>query len=197
MDQQPISHAHLARLEALLFIHGEPVTFKKIGQVLNINPEETEALVHEFQRRLEGDDRGLALVASQEKIQLVTKGEFSDIVQSFVKSELSEELSPASLETLAIIAYFGPISRARIDYQRGVNSSFILRSLLLRGLIERSADPAHQSSYLYAPTLDVLKYLGLSKQADLPNFETFSSLLRTFEGGEEAPKVPAPSEGTS
>ncbi len=181
MDQQSYSPAHIARLEALLFIHGEPVPFKKIAEVLSVSQEQVQGLVQELENRLNAEDRGLTLVMSEEKVQLVTKAEFSDIIQSFVKSELSEELSPASLETLAIIAYFGPISRSRIDYQRGVNSSFILRSLLLRGLIERSSDPAHQNSYLYTPTLDMLKYVGVHKQAELPSFEQFSSLLKKFE----------------
>ena len=63
--------------------------------------------------------------------------------KSFVKEELTEDLTPASLETLSIVAYLGPISRVRIEYLRGVNSSVILRSLMIRGLIERFADPEH------------------------------------------------------
>jgi segregation and condensation protein B len=171
----------LASLEALLFIHGEPLTREKIGKLLGAEDSAVSELIAEYGRRLAAADRGLALVESDGRVQLATKPQFSHILEAFVKSELSEELSPASLETLAIVAYFAPISRARIDYQRGVNSQFILRSLLLRGLVERHPDPAHPNSYLYTPSFEMLKYIGVTKQSDLPNYEKFASLLTRFE----------------
>jgi segregation and condensation protein B len=74
-----------------------------------------------------------------------------------------KDLGKAGLETLSIILYQGPISRAEIDYIRGVNSNFILRNLLIRGLIERVENPHDQRSFLYKPTLELISYLGLSK----------------------------------
>src|SRR3989344_9385858 len=116
----------LAELEALLFIHGEPLTLKKISAVLGLEKKEVEQIIEEIKKQLETDSRGLTLVSDGEKIQLATKPQFGKILEDFVKEELSEDLTPASLETLSIVAYFGPISRARIEYVRGVNSIFIL-----------------------------------------------------------------------
>jgi segregation and condensation protein B len=184
----------LAELEALLFIHGEPLSLDKVGTILGINSEETETLVAEFDKLLEGSERGLALINFSGKIQLVTKAAFRGILEKFVQSELREELTPASVETLAIIAYFGPISRNRIEYQRGVNSAFILRSLLLRGLVERFPDPAHPNTYLYKPSFELLKHLGINKIEELPDYEKFQSLFEKFEaqgdfsGAAAAPK---------
>ncbi len=177
---------NLARLEALFFIHGEPLRFEKIGKILGIPAEEVPALVGELERRLASEDRGLILIRSEGDAQLATKPEFAAILEGFIKEELAEDLSPASLETLAIIAYFGPISRTRIDYQRGVNSNFILRSLLLRGLVERSPDPGRPASFLYKPSFNFFRHLGVAKAEDLPDFEKFRGVLENFEREEAA-----------
>ncbi len=132
-----------ASLEALLFIHGEPLSYKKIQSVLEIEKEELETLIKELKADLESDARGLQLISDREKVQLATKPEFNSILESFMKEEISEDLTPASLEALSIIAYLGPISRARLEYLRGVNSIVILRSLMIRGLVERFPDPEH------------------------------------------------------
>jgi len=171
----------LAELEALLFIHGEPMTQKKIAAVLNVEVSEARSLIGAFQKKLESGERGLTLLLDGENVQFVTKPQFGKILEKFVKEELSEELTPASLESLAIIVYFGPISRNRIEYIRGVNSIFILRSLLLRGLVERFPDPERPNAYLYKPTFDFLKHLGLEGKEKLPEYEKFQSLLKAFE----------------
>lgn len=172
-------------LEALLFIHGEPLALKKVGAVLGLKNEELETLLTEFKKNLASGDRGLMLMREGEKIQLATRPQFHKILESFVKEELSEDLTHASLETIASIAYFAPISRNRLEYLRGVNSIFILRSLLLRGLIERFLDPERPNTYLYRPTFDLLKHLGLGSQEDLPDYGKFQSLLKTFESSDE------------
>ena len=174
-------NAKIAELEALLFIHGEPLPLKKIQSVLEVSKEEADRAIEGLEARLGEEHRGLALLKDGDKIQLVTKTQFGKILEKFVKDELSEELSPASLETLAAIIYFAPISRSRLEYLRGVNSSFILRSLLLRGLVERFSDPDRPNQYLYRPTFELLKHAGLSKREDMPDFEKFQGLMRAFE----------------
>lgn len=195
------SNKKLAELEALLFIHGEPLTVKKIAAVLDIDAAKAQSLLEEFKRKLEAEDRGLALVSDEDpsisldaardkllgagRVQLTTKPQFGKILEKFVKEELSEDLTPASLEALAIVAYFAPISRARLEYLRGVNSIFILRSLLLRGLVERYPDPRRANAYLYKPTFDLLKHLGVKSREELPEFKKFQELLRRFESQSE------------
>ena len=163
----------IAKLEALLFIHGEPLTVKKIATLLQLEDEQVRTLVADLKERLNGPDRGLALLTDQDKIQLVTKSQFHDIVKDFIKESLSEELTPASLETLALISYFGPIARTQLEYLRGVNSTFTLRNLQVRGLIERIPDPARVNSYLYQPSFDLLRHLGVENQEGLPEFGQF------------------------
>lgn len=180
----------LAGLESLLFIHGEPISYAKIESVLKIDKSTCEELLNELKKRLDADDRGIQLVIGggkgAEKAQLATKPEFNVILENFVREELSEDLTPASLEALSIIAYLGPISRARLEYLRGVNSLIILRSLMIRGLIEKIPDPDHANGFVYQPTFDLMKQLGLQGKEDLPEFTRFQDLLKIFEA-QQAP----------
>ncbi len=171
----------LASLEALLFVHGEPVPNRKIESVLGVDAAAGEILIAEMKRRLEDEGRGVQLIAGGGKVQLVTKPAFNGILEHFVREELSEDLTPASLEALSIVAYLGPVSRAKIEYLRGVNSLVILRSLMIRGLIERIPDPEHPAVFLYQPTFDFLKQLGLQNKEDLPDFANFKNLVTSFE----------------
>jgi segregation and condensation protein B len=184
----------LGSLEALLFIHGEPVSYKKIESVLGLEAGECEALVAEMKKRLETGERGLQLVLGGEKAQLATKPEFNVIVENFVKEELSEDLTPASLEALSIIAYLGPISRPRIEYLRGVNSLTILRTLMMRGLVERVPDTEHPGGYLFQATFDLMRQLGLQGKEDLPDYAKFQELLKVFEphAADAPPASPSP-----
>ena len=94
-------------------------------------------------------------------------------IEDLIKNEFSQELSRSSLETLAVIAYKGPINRFEVEYLRGVNSSFTIRNLLMRGLIERIENPKDARSYLYRITFDLLKHFGLTHMEQLPKFEEF------------------------
>lgn len=190
----------IAALEALLFIHGEPLTYKKIQSVLGIETrEELDARVAELAAQLAHDDRGLQIISDREKIQLATKPAFNGILEAFVKEEISEDLSPASVEALSIISYLGPISRAKLEYLRGVNSSVILRSLMIRGLVERFSDPEHPSIFLYRPTFELMKHLGVQEKEALPDYAKFQELLKVFEAAEaSAPaEAAAPTEPPS
>lgn len=184
----------LSQLEALLFIHGEPLPLSKIAAVTGIEEGALPALLDAYRLRLQEPGRGIMLLQIGNRVQLATKPEFGSLLEQFVKSELAENLSPASLETLALIAYFGPMTRARIEYHRGVNSSFILRTLLLRGLIDRIADPASPSSYQYLPSAELFQHLGLAAADDLPEYESFRVLLQKAE---TAPSEKAPGETSS
>lgn len=182
---------NIAAFEALLFIHGEPLTYNKIASVLAIEKEKVAELVSELKVKLEAEDRGLQIISDKEKIQLATKPEFNAILETFVKEEITEDLSAASLEALSIIAYLGPISRAKLEYLRGVNSIVILRSLTIRGLVERFSDPEHPAAFLYRGTFDLMKHLGIKEKEGLPDYEKFQELLKVFEVQQQSPSAGA------
>ncbi len=177
----------LASLEALLFIHGEPLARKKIEAALAWEKGDYDAVIEVLKKKLDDPARGLMLFSDGEKIQLATKPEWNAIVGGFVKEALTEDLTPASTETLAIVTYLGPLSRAKIEYLRGVNSSVILRSLSMRGLVERFPDPDRASGFLYRATFDLMKHLGVQKRDDLPDYEKFRELLNIFDAASAPP----------
>ncbi|OGY63666.1 MAG: SMC-Scp complex subunit ScpB [Candidatus Harrisonbacteria bacterium RIFCSPLOWO2_02_FULL_41_13b] len=170
----------VAKLEALLFIYGEALFFKKISQTLDMEEQEVKEAVMSLAESYKDGSRGLQLVVDDEKVQLTTKPEFGKLLEDMVKGELHEELTSASLETLSIIIYSAPISRAEVDYIRGVNSTFILRNLLIRGLIERELDPKRANAFIYKPSFEFLRHLGISKKEDLPEFEQFQQLIKSL-----------------
>jgi len=170
----------IASIEAILFSYGEPIETNKIMKLLNSEKEAVKKAISELEQQYNNENRGLKIIFSDNKIQLASKPEFSKFLEEFAKEEFNENLTPAALETLALIIYFTPISRAKIDYFRGVNSNFILRSLLMRGLIER-ANNSQDRSYSYQPTFDLLKYLGISKIEELPDYQKFKEVGINFE----------------
>lgn len=176
----------LADLEALLFYYGEPIQFKKIASILGLKEEEVEELINAFSLKLEEDkERGLRLLVGDGRAQLITRVDSASIVQKIAKDDLNEELTPAALETLAIVSYLGPIGRAQIDYIRGVNSTFILRSLILRGLIEKREGRNKGVFYEYAVSFDFLKHVGMEKTEQLPDYLKFRGILEKMRLNEE------------
>ena len=193
----------IARLETLLFQYGEPITIKKAAALLDVSPEECIEIADAYALALQNDDRGLALFRDGNEIQLTTKSEFRGVLEKVIHDEFKEELTPAAIETISIIAYLGPIPRATIDYVRGVNSSFIVRNLLMRGLVERNQDENRKHAYEYKITFDFLKHLGITRIEELPEYEKFKDILSRYEspieeekkeeevsGGEVVSKIP-------
>lgn len=179
----------LAGLEALLFAYGEALTAKSAAKLLGSTTEEAERGLKDFKKMLDADAaRGLTLLTVGDEYQLATKPEFGALIETLVKSEVQESLTPAAQETLAIVAYAGPVGRAEIDYVRGVNSGFILRSLSLRGLVSRSEDPHRANAYRYTISADCMKHLGVTDLADLPEYAKYRALAEKFH----APATPAP-----
>lgn len=168
-------------IEALLFTHGEAMELKELERLLELPAEEVRNAVHELAG--EYRNRGLVLVEKDGAVEIGSHPDAHAYMEKLVKSEFSEALSRSGLETLAIVAYKGPLSRAEIDYIRGVNSSFTLRNLLMRGLIERISHPADSRSYQYRISFDFLQHFGLSKADELPEYEPLHK--ETIEIAEE------------
>ncbi len=177
-----------SKLEALLFWKGEPMAKKKIETALSCSKEELDAALLGLERNL--SERGLRVMQNGDEIEMRTAPEAGDIISKLTKEELVRDLGKAGLETLSIILYKSPIKRSEIDYIRGVNSSFILRNLLIRGLVERVTEKEGAGrGYAYKPTIDLLGHLGVVKIEELPEymkvkaeFEAFAAEAEKAEG---------------
>ena len=156
------------KIEAILFFKGEPVSMKKLGEILKVSKEEIGEAIIDLNNSLK--EKGIVLLEKGEEITLGTNPEFSELIEHLQKEELNKELSKASLETLSIVLYKNGVTRAEIDYIRGVNSSFTLRMLAIRGLVEKTVDVKDSRRYIYKPTFDLLSYMGVKNVEELPEY---------------------------
>lgn len=160
------------QLEAVLFAAGRPLPRAKLAGWFGASADEVERALTDVAEHLNRPESGVRLVVSQTEVALATAPEASDTVRQILKKDQTGELTRPSLETLAIVAYRGPISKAELEQIRGVNCSLILRNLLLRGLIEELEG---QNETRYGVTVDLLRYFGVERVEQLPDF----SALRT------------------
>ncbi|PIR85505.1 hypothetical protein COU15_00210 [Candidatus Kaiserbacteria bacterium CG10_big_fil_rev_8_21_14_0_10_45_20] len=164
-----------SQIEAMLFYKGEPIKMSALAQSLSITDEEAKDAVYTLKASLE--NRGVRVVLEGECVGLATAPDVSSLIAKMRKEELEGPLGKAGLETLAIIIYQGSSTRADIEYIRGVNCSSILRSLTIRGLIERIENPQDKRSFLYRPTTELPATLGVSSLSDLPQFDEFKKMI--------------------
>lgn len=158
-------------LESLLFVSGEPMSFKKLAKIISLKEEELESAAFLLAEDYKNKDSGLCIIIKDGKIQMVTAGENGEFVEKFLNSDIEGELSRATLEVLSVVAYRGPIARLEIEEIRGVNCSFTLRHLMIRGLVERVNNQKDARAFLYKISFDFLKKLGIEKVENLPKFE--------------------------
>lgn len=165
-----------SKIESALLFKNEPVSIIELGKWLNEKPEALKTALSNLTEFYK--NRGIVIISDDEFISFGTHPDASKLIESLQKEEFSRELGRAGLETLAIILYKGPLSRREIDHIRGVNSGFILRSLLIRGLIERAEST--ERSYSYKATLKLLEYLGITRREDLPEYWTAFKKIEEF-----------------
>ncbi len=158
-------------LEGLLYVQGDNgLTLKDVMDILNIDEDSAKELVYKLKSSYENENRGLRLNYLGNTFKITTKEEHKEYYEKLLMSPSTHVLSQAALEVLAIIAYNEPLTRGQIEEMRGVDSSYVLRKLLAKGLIKeagRSDLPGHP--ILYKTTDDFLDYFGLSSKEDLPD----------------------------
>ncbi len=159
------------RIEAILFAVARPMSFKELASILELSVDEVREASDILQERLRTSEAGLQLVVQGTELELVTHGDLGTDVRAALKQEASAELSKAALETLAILAYRGPLTRPEIEQIRGVQSALMLRNLMLRGLVEPH-DEERLGQPTYRVTLNFFKQLGLTSADALPDYET-------------------------
>ncbi len=165
------------KIEAILLWRGEPMSRKKLAEILDANQTEINEALEKLKESLK--DRGIVLLEKDNDVTLGTNPEISKLIEDLQKEELNKELSKASLETLSIVLYKNGVSRAEIDYIRGVNSSFTLRALSVRGLVERTIDPKDNRRYIYNPSFELLSFMGIKSVEELPEFKEVNGGIET------------------
>ncbi|HWC57848.1 MAG TPA: SMC-Scp complex subunit ScpB [Candidatus Paceibacterota bacterium] len=162
-------------IEAILFATAEPYTFDTLAQRLEVSKEAIAAAVALLDTSLKG--HGIVLTILDETVTLVTASAFGTLIESIRKEALSKELSKASSETLAIIAYLPGVSRSHIEFIRGVNAAYSIRALLMRGLIEQRGAAR---SIGYHPTVALLEHFGITSIEQLPDYTATKEKLASL-----------------
>ena len=162
---------YISVLEGLLFVAGDDgITLEEASYILELERSAVRQLLDELKKRLEDENSGLELLLTASHYKLVTKASLKSYIEKYAVSPYSSQLSQASLETLAIIAYKQPVTRVDIESIRGVQSSGSIQKLLLRDLIEeagRLETPGRPK--LYKTTAYFMDYFGLESLDALPD----------------------------
>jgi segregation and condensation protein B len=201
MDQSQIEYTK-GVIEAILFVSDKPVTVEQFKQVLpEVAPSEIERTARLVQDDYAQRVGGMTVVEVAGGYQMLSNPSYASFIRNFYKTRTKEKLSRPSLETLAIIAYKQPVSRADIEIVRGVNSDGVMAHLLSKALVKivgRKEVPGRP--FLYGTTKEFLEYFGLKSLEDLPKLEEFpllaaagdnASSVATTEAGEISPGATA------
>lgn len=162
-----------ASLEAILMVADEPVAEVILAQVLECPRDEVAATLRELSAEYAAGRHGFDLREVAGGWRFYTRAECAPVVERFVRDGQEVRLTQAALETLAVVAYRQPVSRARVSAVRGVNCDGVVRTLVLRGLVEDAGTDSETGAILYRTTSYFLERLGLRSLDDLPDLAPF------------------------
>ena len=186
-EAAPVGELTEAQLEALLFVAEKPLSRREIGLLAGVDRATVDERLGDLEVSLAG--RGIRLVLAGDRVELATSPDAGALVAKYVGVD-AVRLSPAALETLAIVAYRQPVTRAAIERVRGVDSDYTVRALLHRRLIaEQGRSEAPGRPILYGTGFEFLERFGLASLEDLPPLEAevagrLAELRDTAAGGD-------------
>jgi segregation and condensation protein B len=160
-----------ALVESLLFVAEEPVAVSRLGQTLGVTTEDVEAALTELAATYQADGgRGIRVQRTGDRVQLVSASEAAPLIERFLGLDLTSRFSPAAMETLAIVAYRQPLTRAEIETIRGVSCDAVLRTLVAHELVEPVGRLEQAGRpFLYGTTFQFLQHFGLESLDALPS----------------------------
>ncbi|RCV51681.1 SMC-Scp complex subunit ScpB [Marinitenerispora sediminis] len=160
-------------LEAVLMVVDQPVAEYDIARAFDLPVETVAAVLAELSHEYTEQGRGFDLRQVAEGWRFYTRPECADVVEHFLRDGQEVRLTQAALETVAVVAYRQPVSRGRVSAVRGVNCDGVMRTLVLRGLIEEAGHDPESGALLYRTTSYFLERLGLRSLDELPDLAPF------------------------
>ncbi len=180
-------------LEAVLMVADQPLDHLLLAQAVGAPPAEVAEALHALAAEYSEQGRGFDLRNTGGGWRFYSREEFAPVVEQFVVDGQQARLTQAALETLAVIAYREPVSRARVSAIRGVNVDSVVRTLVSRGLVEEAGNDAETGAHLYRTTSYFLERIGLSSLDELPEIAPFLPEMGDIEGElEEFAAAPDP-----
>lgn len=160
-------------IEGLLFVSGDTLSLEKISEILELDKKKTKIVIDKMIADINSSNRGIIIREINNAYQLSTRPEYFEYIRKLCETRQKQSLSQAAFETLSIIAYNSPVTRAKIESIRGVNSDSALTKLLERNLIrELGRMDAPGKPILYETTEEFLRCFGFNTLKDLPELST-------------------------
>jgi segregation and condensation protein B len=163
-------------IEAVLFYKAEPLEKTALAKLLAVEKDVLQAALEALGERLQSG--ATRLVATDTEVSLAVAAEWDGLIEGLRKDEMKRDIGKAGAETLAVVLYRAPVTRADIDRIRGVNSSYILRNLEVRGLVERRTGKRANE---FVPTTLLLRHLGIREKTEMPDYVKVMNALEAFE----------------
>lgn len=171
-----------AIIEAIMFAHGEPITTEKLASACGLDVETVEKLIIQLGRKYNAPDSGLRIARVDKGYQLTTRIEYAPYIKTALENHRQQPLSQAAMETLAIVAYNQPVTKAFIEQVRSIDSSSVVNTLVERGLLEEAGRlelPGRPVTYRTSD--DFLRCFGLSSLEELPPLPDKEGQIRLDE----------------
>jgi len=179
-EAAPLGELSEAQLEALLFVAERPLSRREIAALAGVSRDDVDARLGDLEVSLRG--RGIRIVTAGDRVELATEPDAGALIARYVGVD-AIRLSPASLETLAIVAYRQPVTKAAVERIRGVDSDYSIRSLQHRRLVvELGRSDAPGRPFLYGTGFDFLERFGMTSLDDLPPLDADVAARLVEEG---------------
>lgn len=159
----------IAAIEAIMFAYGEPITIEKLSEASGIDRETAVKLIDQLERRYNVQESGLRILRINDGFQIAARAEFSENIKAALETRKQQPLSQAAMETLSIVAYNQPVTKAFVEQVRGIDSSSVVNTLVERNLLEEAGRldlPGRPVAY--RTTDNFLRCFGLSRIEELP-----------------------------
>ena len=159
----------MAVIEAIMFAHGDPITPEKLSEASGIDLETTVKLIDQLERRYNVQESGLRIIRLNDGFQISTRPEYSGYIKSALETRKQQPLSQAAMETLSIVAYNQPVTKAFVEQVKGIDSSSVVNTLVERNLLEEAGRlelPGRPVAYRTTDTF--LRCFGLTRIEELP-----------------------------
>lgn len=168
VDLDSLPSGAAGAVEAVLMVVEEPVSELILAQALSLPPDQVASLIRNLAAEYDQQGRGFELRQIAGGWRIFSRTDYQQVVEKFIIGGQQARLTQAALETLAVVAYRQPVSRARVSAVRGVNVDGVMRTLVARGLVEERGVDSDSGALLYATTSFFLERLGLSSVDELP-----------------------------
>lgn len=194
-DVTAAEHELRPALEAVLMVADQPLDHLVLAQAVGAPPQAVTATLEELSQEYTEQRRGFDLRQVGEGWRFYSRADYAPVVEQFIVEGQQARLTSAALETLAVVAYRQPVTRARVSAIRGVNVEAVMRTLVTRGLVEEAGNDGESGAHLFRTTAYFLERIGLTSLEQLPEIAPFLPEMADLDEELQASPLDKPAQG--